>query len=383
MLLDQSELVIDAYGASQQFASKYAAYTSLLDSLKDDVIEAQRQRAYFAHSPANDPSFRIVRDSTRLQFANQLAYATRMTYLAARRAEYEYAARLNASNLRISDVYRARTAADLTTFLNNLRSVTGGLPGGATNEISAQDVTLSVARDVLGYTDAALMREGFTTTVAIQAERTRRFRAWVAANTVPNNFEYPYDGKPVLKFKFATALNAGGTWSNLIPQGYDGMWLIKLSGIGEPKPTSNGLSVNVLADQTGLSYRVTRVTQSGQLQLRSFAGCIFDYRLIAPSMLLGQEWPQNQPPDATTATFNANVNGAHAYTENGFRAEAFLGRGASATDWEVLVFAAAPAYGLSDMNLQQLTDLELKLSITYASRTPGTPGPTDCTRIDW
>ncbi len=383
MLLDLSELVIDAYGAHQQFASKYAEYQSLLDGLRDNVIEAQRQRAYFVHGPANDPSFRIVRDSTRLQFAKQMAYATRVAYLAARRAEYEYAARLNASSVRISDVYRARTAADLTTFLNNLRGVTDGLPGGTTSQITAKDVTLSVARDVLGYTDAYLIRQGFTTTLAITTERTRLFRQWVAANTITNTFEAPYDGKPVLKFKFVTALNDGGTWANLIPQGYDGYWLIKLSGVGAPKPTSNGLSVNVLTDQAGLSYRATRVTHGGQLQLRSFAGCIFDYRLIAPSMLLGQEWPSNQLPDMATESFYANVNQAHAYIDPGFRAEAFLGRGASATDWEVLIFAASPAYGLSDMDLQKLTDVELKLSITHASRTPGDPQLSECTRIDW
>lgn len=383
MMLDLSELVIDAYGARQQFDSKYAEYQSILDGLRDDVIEAQRQRAYFAASPANDASFRIVRDSTRLQFAKQLAYASQVTYLAARRAEYEYAARLNASNIRISDVYRARTASDLTTFLNKLRGVTDGLPGGSTNQIAAKDVTLSVARDVLGYTDAYFIRQGITTTVAISVERARLFRQWVAANTITNTFESPYDGKPVLKFKFATALNNGGTWANLIPQGYDGYWLIKLSGVGAPKDTNNGLSVNVLTAQAGLSYRTTRVTHGGQLQLRSFAGCIFDYRLIAPTTLLGQEWPQNQLSDVATETFNGNVNQAHAYTENGFRAEAFLGRGASATDWDVMVFAASPAFGLSDMDLQQLTDVELKLSITHASRTPGTPDPSDCTRIDW
>ena len=383
LLLDQSELLIDAYAARQQYLSKYAEYTGLLDSLRDNVTEAQRQRAYFAHSPANDPSFRIVRDSTRLQFAEQLAYAARMSYLAARRAEYEYAARLNVSNVRYSDVYRARIAADLLTFLDTLRGTTDSLAGSASYQTDAEDLTFSVAQHWLNLTDAVLYSEGFTTPAAIQAERTRRFRAWVAANTVTNNFESPYDGKPVLKFNFTTSLIEGGTFARLIPQGYDGYWLLKLSGIGAPKTTNNGLSLNLRTDQTGMSYRKTRTTQGGVIHLRSQSGCIFDYRLIAPTVLLGQEWAGNQPAEAATATFNANVNGAHAYTENGFRTSAFLGRGASGTDWQVLVFAGAPAVGLSDMDLQQLTDIELNLSITHASRTPGTPGPTDCTRIDW
>jgi len=383
LALDQTEVLIDAYSARQQYLSKYAEYTSLLDSLRDNVTEAQRQRAYLAHSPANDPSFRIVRDSTRLQFAKQLAYAARMTYLTTRRAEYEYAARLNASNVRYSDVYRARTAADLTTFLNTLRGTTDSLAGSASYQTDPKELTFSVAQHWLNLTDAVLISEGYTMPEAIQGERTRRFRLWVAENTVPNNFESPYDGKPVLKFNFPTSLIEGGTFTRLIPQGYDGYWLLKLSGIGAPKPTNNGLSLNLLTDQTGMSYRNTRLTQGGVVHLRAYTGCIFDYRLIAPTVMLGQEWASNQPPEVATASFNANVNGAHAYTENGFRTSAFLGRGASSTDWQVMVFSGAPALNLSDMNLQQLTDIEINFSITYASRTPGEPQLSECTRIDW
>ncbi len=383
LLLDQSELFIDAYAASQQFASKKAEYTSLLDSLQDDVLEAKRQRAYFAHSPANDPSFRIVRDSTRLQFANQLALASRLTYLAARRAEYEYAARLNASNIRYSDIYRARTAADLTTFLSNLNSVTSNLPAGIPTNLNSRDLTYSVAQHWLNLTDAALYSEGFTTPTAIQAERTRRFRLWVAEHTVPNNFEAPYDGKPVLKFTLSTSLLDGGSFARVIPQGYDGYWLITLGGIGAPKSSSNGFSMNLVSAQTGMAYRATRVTQGGLVHLRSQAGCVFDYRLIAPAALLGLEWPANQSAEVATASLNANVNEETPYTNSGMRTEGFQGRAASTTDWQVLIFAGAPAVGMSDMNLQQLTDVELNLSIIYASRTPGDPQLSDCTRIDW
>ena len=383
MLLNQSELLIDAYAASQQFASKNSAYISLLNSLRGDVVEAKRQRAYFAHSPANDPSFRIVRDSTRLQFANQLALAARLTYLAARRAEYEYAARLNGSNIRYSDIYRARTAADLTTFLSNLNSVTSNLPAGIPTNLNAQDVTYSVAQHWLGWTDAALAKEGFTTPAAAQAERTRRFRLWVAANAIPNDFEAPYDGKPVLKFTLSTSLLDGGSFAQVIPQGYDGYWLITLGGIGAPKLSSNGFSMNLVSAQAGMAYRATRVTQGGLVHLRSQAGCVFDYRLIAPAALLGLEWASNQSAEVATASFRANVNEEIPYINSGMRTEGFQGRAASTTDWQMLIFAGAPAVGMSDMDLQQLTDIELNLSIIYASRTPGDPQLSECTRIDW
>ena len=93
------------------------------------------------HSPANDPSYRIVRDSSRMVLAKQMEYAARMAYLAARRAEYEYAARLSASNFRISDIYRARTADDIKRYLQQMRSRIDNLPGGVTN---TRDLTISL-----------------------------------------------------------------------------------------------------------------------------------------------------------------------------------------------------------------------------------------------
>jgi hypothetical protein len=66
LLLDMSELAIDAYAAAQQFQSKYLEYEALLDGLDDDVTEAQRQRAHFAALPANDPSYRLVCESSRM-----------------------------------------------------------------------------------------------------------------------------------------------------------------------------------------------------------------------------------------------------------------------------------------------------------------------------
>jgi hypothetical protein len=118
LLLNQSELLIDAYAANQQYHSKQAQFEGLLEGLKGDLVEAQRQRAYFQHSPANDPSFRIVRDSSRLVLAKQMEKAARVSYLAARRAEYECVARLSASNFRISDIYRARIAEDILNYLS-------------------------------------------------------------------------------------------------------------------------------------------------------------------------------------------------------------------------------------------------------------------------
>jgi hypothetical protein len=375
LLLDMSELLIDAYAAQQQFFSKKTAFEALLEGMESDLLEAQRQRAYFLHSPANDPSYRMVRDSSRMVLAKQMEYAARMAYLAARRAEYEYAARLSASNFRISDIYRARTADDIKRYLQQMRNRIDNLPGGVTN---ARDLTVSVAQHVLLLTDEALAKEGYTDPAAAQAERVRRFRLWVADKSFT-----PSGGEPVLRFNFPTSLLEGGLFSDVILQNYDGYWLHKLAGIGEPWPGNNGVVLNLVTEQTGLSFRETSLAQGGTVHLRSQAGCIYDYKLIAPAFLLGLEWASNQDPEVATASFKANVNGTHDWTENGFRAPEFLGRGVSSTNWEVLVFSGAPEVGLPNMDLQQLTDIELVFSTTYASRTPGEPELSECTRIDW
>ncbi len=380
LLLDQSELLIDQYAAMQQFQSKKTEFDGLLGDLQSNVVEAQRQRQYLNLSPGNDPSFRIVRDSARIVLAKQLEYAARVSYLAARRAEYEYAARLAASNFRISDIYRARTADDILRFLQNLASVTDNLAGSVSDaQINPADFKVSVALHVLGLTDAALAQAGFTSPAAAQVERTHRFRLWVAQNMQTGS-----DGKPQLKFSFTTSVLDKGIFSNVIQQGYDHYWLHKLAGVGLPKPSNTGVSVNLRSDQPGnLSYRTVSLTEGGLAHLRTNSGCVFDYRLLAPAVLLGLEWPKDQPAESATAVLKANINQTHPFAEPGFATSSFLGRPVSATDWQVLVFAGAPEAGLPDLDLQQLTDIELNFSTTYASRQPSTPQPSECTRIDY
>ena len=168
-------------------------------------------------------------------------------------------------------------------------------------------------------------------------------------------------------------------------QDYGYYWLHKVAGIGQPKPSSNGFGVNLLSSQTGdLGYRQVRVSQSGQVGLTSFAGCAFDYRLIPPAALLGQEYPSGQPTDLVTGVFNGDINGAKGNSAPGFSTPAFLGRPLASNGWEVVINAGSPNGVLPDMDLQQLNDIELKISTTYASRSVNSqPQPSQCVRVDF
>ncbi len=369
LVLDRAELEIDRKTAVQAYQAKLTEYNGVVGQLQHDVNETRRQRAWIQASPANDPSYRLVRDSARLALADQLEYARRVAYLAARRAEYEYAARLNVSGFRISDIYRTRTAEDIRGYLMRLEAATNNILV-QDSAISPEPFTLSVAQHILGLTDARLGLTG----AAAEAERVRRFREWVAANTRPGP-----DGQPMLAFDFSTSLVDNGIFSQVILQGYDQFWLHKIGGLGQPKPSNTGMGINLKTAQTGtLGYRRVVVTEAGLTHLRTRAGCIFEYRLISPAALAGQEWPSNQPAESATALFRASVNGA-----NGVNTPGFLGRPVSSSAWQVEVRAGAPEVGLLPLDLQQLTDVELNFSTTFASRAAGNPDPRDCVRADF
>ncbi|MCB9148367.1 MAG: hypothetical protein H6641_06370 [Caldilineaceae bacterium] len=380
LFYDMAEAIGEIDIAGQQYQSMLTQFNGVIGQTGHDVYQSKREHAYTTALPANDPSYRLVRDSRRLQLATQLEIAARLAYLAARRAEYEYTARLSANNFRVSDIYRARTADDILKFLQNLDNAVTNLPGGVRDaETNQNDLTISVAQHILGLTDQYLKGQGVAD-ADLQTERSKRFRQWVAENTYLGS-----DGKPTLVFSYTTSSAVDGLISRVVTQDYGFVWLHKIGGIGQPKPTSNGFGINLVTDQPGsLGYRLVRVTQSGQVGLTSFAGCLFDYRLIPPAPLLGLEFPLGQPTDLVTGVFNGDINGVHNNTTPGYSTPAFLGRPLASNGWQVVINGGSPNGILPDLDLQQLTDIELKVSTTYASRSANTqPSPSQCIRADY
>ncbi|MFN8443574.1 MAG: hypothetical protein U0175_22540 [Caldilineaceae bacterium] len=366
--------------AVQQYQSMLTQFNGVVGQTGHDVYQSKREHAYTTALPANDPSYRMVRDSRRLELATQLELAARLAYLAARRAEYEYTARLSANNFRISDIYKARTANDILKFLQDLDTAVTNLPGAVKDaETNQLDLTISVAQHLLGLTDTFLKGQGIAD-ANLQSERTKRFHQWIAQNTILGS-----DGKPTLVFSFTTSSATNGLIGQVVTQGYDFYWLHKLAGIGQPKPASDGFGLNLVSAQSGtLGYRQVRVSQSGQVGLTSFAGCLFDYRLIPPAAMLGLEFPSNQPTDLVTGIFNADINGAKGNGSPGFSTPAFLGRPLASNGWQVVINAGSPNGILPDLDLQQLTDIELKISTTYASRNNNSqPTSAQCVRADF
>jgi hypothetical protein len=106
--------------------------------------------------------------------------------------------------------------------------------------------------------------------------------------------------------------------------------------------------------------------------------------LIPPAALLGLDFPNKQPTDVVVGAFNGDINGGHAATTPGYSTPAFLGRPLAAESWQVVINAGSPDGILPDLNLQQLTDIELEISTTYATRSSNSqPDPASCVRIDF
>ena len=214
--------------AAQQYQSMLTQFNGVVGQTGHDVYQSKREHAYTTSLPANDPSYRLVRDSRRLALATQLEIAARLAYLAARRAEYEYTARLSASNFRISDIYRARTADDILKFLQNLDNAVTNLPGGVRDaETNQADLTISVAQHILGLTDQYLKGQGVAD-ADLQTERDKRFRQWMSQNTYLGS-----DGKPLLLFNFSTSSAVNGIISQ---RGDAGLRLLLAAQGGRHRP---------------------------------------------------------------------------------------------------------------------------------------------------
>ncbi|MFQ5856891.1 MAG: hypothetical protein ACE5LU_14855, partial [Anaerolineae bacterium] len=158
LLLGQVELQRDLIRKTHEFNAQLNAFRRLEAEVKDLVVENRRARAWTESSAANDPSVRLVRDSARLQLADQLAYAAKLSYLAANRAKYSAVKDLDQeasalARFRLADIYRARTAQDIIIYLEKLQHVA---------EVAASDVgdeafEIKIAEHLLGLTDENLV----------------------------------------------------------------------------------------------------------------------------------------------------------------------------------------------------------------------------------
>lgn len=358
LIIDFAELRAEMEVVVQEYNAQQTLLQSLLSDAQSTRDASRRSRQWASSNAASDPSFRLVRDSIRLQLAGRLERATRAAYIAAKRAEYEYAIDLSRSGFNISDIYRARTAGDVLDYLQRLENA--AISQFQQAQLQSADVNLSIAQHILNLTDENLGLTGEEAELA----RVSRFREWVA-----QNLETREDGTQVLTFDFATSMDTNGVLARAMRLSADSLWVQKVQNVQVNLDTDEQTSER-------LHHRVSYLSQGGLTFLRARSGCILEYRLIAPAKLLGFEWPEGQNPEQRRIKLRSSIND----NDGGVVNTELAGRSMSATKWTMEIEFAAPDSAQDAMDPAQLKDIDLTLGISFLSRQPVQPNPSQCVR---
>jgi hypothetical protein len=179
--------------------------------------------------------------------------------------------------------------------------------------------------------------------------------------------------KEIISFEFATSSDTKGILSRVKQQGYADYWLHKMAGIGQPLAGNTGTGVNLATSQAGLSSREARISQLGQVELTTHDGCLFTYRLLPLRVMQGTNW-EDKPTEIVRGIAQAGVNGV-----GGDPTRAFLDRPVAA-NWLVVIYTGPTP----KLDVNQLNDIQLLFSTTYASRDDSDPPlPQECVRADF
>ena len=374
LLLRMAELQIEEGIAIQEARVIYSEFDALASKVDDVLIERERTANYTLALLADEPANRLVYDSLRLKYANSMSLAQRMVYLTVRRAEYETAGKIYEANclngavtgqrITIAHVYHARTTGDLGELLDCISAITTAAKGDSNATLKPDDLRISVAKNLLGWTDESLIKEGIPSN-QVATERIKRFRAWVASNV---------SGNPsVLRFNFSTSIAPNGVFGQL-RAGYSKYWLHQIAGYHDPLPVNDALRMTIATTQTAsLAYRDVTLTQQGVTHLRDETGCIREFKVVDPAIFVGL----NLGREENRATFEAAVN---AEPQPGYYTPHFNGRPISATDWQVEIPSAPPNASYATMDFAWLTDIELRISTTRRATDAQVADPLVCLR---
>jgi hypothetical protein len=198
----------------------------------------------------NNPGYRFLREQKAIEAAREQARAARYAYLAGKAAEYDFLMPVEF----LSDIYRARTAGEVLTFLNDLQDWYDEQKGSPEPYVQKL-YNISLARDVAGLTDAVLDPNGTLTETALAELRFERFQDFLQKHIVDLTLTEAGQEreKPFLSVPFETSLNTqlvyGGFYSS-------DDWNIRIVGLNEPEAVCSvpdkchGVAVDILTRQT-------------------------------------------------------------------------------------------------------------------------------------
>jgi uncharacterized repeat protein (TIGR01451 family) len=347
LLLQQSEALEEIQIAVSEFNTLAAEHNYLVERrsrLLNKCSQAENRVASH-NSHLLNPAYRIWRDSLTTQSLRAYALAAQFAYLTARAAEYE----LLTPYPDLGKIFRARTANDIRLFLDGLAVWVQALdlPG----QLNRYPYTLSLARDLWGLTDEALIEEyGTMNEEELEALRYQELQKLLQVNVA--------DGQ--LDFEFSTTLDQRRPGDQYLFS--PNIWNNRIAGIGAPLAQNEGMSINILTRQSDDVGNPEVVLIHG-----GWAGGAEAYRNALGETVyydpdtavpVGYKLPAGLDPVNTTAVLRPGVNGVGAIANS-----ALLNLSVAAATWTFRI----PVDSQGDLDYAQIEDIEIILDTTGRS----------------
>ena len=289
------------------------------------------------------PEVRVLRCQAALDLSKNLNNAVHYAYLAAKALEYKYMKPLKNvtvlnETLNIHDLYKVQTVEDLTTFLNKLTAYDSCSWGS----VSRTTVALSLAKDILGFTDKYLNPNSALASADVAKLRYQKVQEYLSKHVSrsDNSLSYP----------FSTALN-NNTISKFNKYNLK-IWYGVASPPCDPVPTK-GVAVKFVTSQTASITPYVNLTQKGHSTYLNKSREILSY--IPVSEYLNLLSASIEDTLATTGRFNAYVN--REPDTDSLWDPSFKGRSVAASNWEMQI----TDIGENAIDWSKVTDIVLYL----------------------
>lgn len=337
LLIQQSQALIEYEIAQVAFHKLAAEHNQLAGRvawyLNKRAQAADKVAKYNSHLLS--PAYRIMRDTLTIQSAEAHDLAAQFAYLTARAAEYE----LLTPYPDLDAIYRARTSNDIRLFLDDLTVwyQALNLPG----QLNRYPYTISIAKDVLGFTDQNLDPTGRLSPEERDQMRYTMFQEYLES-------QFYIDGR--LEFWFSTALDQRRTETQYLFS--PNIWNNRIAGIGAPLAQNEGVSLNIVTRQTGdVGDPEVVLIHDGQTSYRNAAEEIVYYDPDT-AIPVGYLLPEELDPENTTVVLRPAINGVGAIANSGL-----INLSVSASSWTFRI----PSDSKGNLDFSQIEDIEIYL----------------------
>ncbi|MBN1148022.1 MAG: PKD domain-containing protein, partial [Anaerolineales bacterium] len=344
LLLQELE-ALEEYKVAIAECNKLVAEGDYLAERRSRLLNMREQaidRVASHNSHLLNPAYRIWRDSLTTQSLRAHALAAQFAYLTARAAEYE----LLTPYPDLGDIFRARTANDIRLFLDGLAVWVQALdlPG----QLNRYPYTISLARDLWGLTDEALIEEyGSMNAGELEALRYQEFQKLLQGSVDANQLEV----------WFTTALDQGREEGQYLFS--PNIWNNRIAGVGAPLAQNQGVWINLVTRQSGVVDGTELVLVHGGLAggaeaYRNALGqtVYYDPDTAVP---VGYKLPAGLDPENTTVVLRPGVNGAGAIANSGL-----INLSVAASSWTLRI----PADSRGNLDYGQIEDIQIVMDTT-------------------